>query len=204
MYRQNKYIKEQPDYAFDYIKHNPFATFVIQGSELLATHIPILTEGSADDFLLYGHIANNNEQWQHLKDDQEALLVFKGADTYVSSSWYSHKNISTWDYTAVHVNVKLKIQSRDELEESLKKLVYHFEKDKENPQFYDKLPNDMIEEHLERIMGFWCHPLKIQAIAKLHQGFPEKDVHAVIDNLKDKGDSFAHLISEEIKKEHGK
>lgn len=203
MYRQTKYIKEDPKYIFDYIRKHPFASFIIKGKELLGTHIPILTEGNADDFLLYGHIANNNEQWQHLKDDLEALLIFKGADSYVSSSWYSHENISTWDYEAVHINVKLKIQSKPELEDSLEKLVYHFEKDQENPKLYSDLPSAMVQEHLERIMGFWCHPYKVQAIAKLHQGFENKDVNSVIYHLKKSENQESQLISQAIAKEHG-
>ena len=62
MFQPDKYKKRKPSYIFDFIKEHPFATFVIQGKELLATHIPVLIKGTPADFSLYGHIAQANEQ----------------------------------------------------------------------------------------------------------------------------------------------
>ena len=200
MFQPKKYRKEDPQYIFEFIKQHPFATFVLQGERLLATHIPVLTTGTAGDFTLFGHIANHNEQLQYLKNDTEALLIFKGPDGYVSSSWYQEKNISTWDYSAVHVNVKIKLQSREELKASLKELIAHFEKEQERPVYYQDLPKQMIEDHLPHITGFWCEPIKIQAVAKLHQTFERKDVQNVVEHLKRREDTSA--LAEDIEKEH--
>lgn len=202
MYQPKKYHKKDPDYIFEFIKNHPFANFIIQGERLLATHIPVLTEGNAKKFLLYGHIADHNEQYQYLKDGAEALLIFQGAHAYVSSSWYKEKNISTWDYSAVHVNVKIKIQSREELEESLRKLVHEFEKNQEKPLYYKDLPEEMINEHLPLITGFWCEPYKVEAVAKLHQGFDQEDVESVVNHLEQEKDPLASELSQDIKKEH--
>ena len=200
MYQPKKFKKKDPAYIFKFIQEHPFATFVLQGEQLLATHIPVLVEGSAEDFRLYGHIANHNEQFQHLKDGAEALLIFKGPDGYVSSSWYREKDISTWDYSAVHVNVKLKLQSRKELEDSLDHLIAHFEKRQENPLFYKELPRQMVEDHLPLITGFWCEPMRIQAIAKLHQNYGEKDVQSVVEHLKAREGTCP--LAKDIEKEH--
>lgn len=203
MFQPSKYQKKDRQYIFDFIRAHPFATFVIKGKELLATHIPILVEGDVKNFTLYGHIAEANEQYKYLQDGIEALLVFHGAQGYVSSSWYKEINISTWDYSAVHVNVKLKIQSTEELVQSLKNLVGHFEKDQKDPIFYEDLPKEMIEDHLPLITGFWCEPVKIQAIAKLHQGFDKDDIHSIAQHLESRKDSLSSELSKNIKKEHG-
>ena len=202
MYQPKKYRKEDPAYIFEFIQQHPFATFVLQGERLLATHIPVLTKGKAGDFSLFGHIANHNEQFQHLKDGVEALLIFKGADGYVSSSWYEEKNISTWDYSAVHVNVKLKLQSREELEDSLQQLIAHFEKEQKKPLYYKNIPKQMIDDHLPHITGFWCEPVKIQAVAKLHQNFGQKDVQSVVEHLKAREDTSA--LAKDIEKENNR
>lgn len=202
MFQPKKYQKKDSDYIFEFIKNHPFANFVMQGQRLLATHIPVLTEGNAKKFILYGHIADHNEQYEYLKDGAEALLIFQGAHAYVSSSWYKEKNISTWDYSAVHVNVRIKIQSREELEESLEKLVQEFEKNQEKPLYYKDLPKEMINEHLPLITGFWCEPYKIEAVAKLHQGFNKKDVESVVEHLEQQKDPLASQLSTDIKKEH--
>lgn len=203
MFRQKKYLKQDPHYIFDFIQQHPFATFILNGDELLATHIPILLKGTPEKFLLYGHIAEANEQYKFLKDGLEALLIFQGAQGYVSSSWYKDINISTWDYSAVHVNVKLQLQTTEELEESLKILIERFEKDQKYPVYYNDLPEDMIKDHLPLITGFWCEPVKVQAIAKLHQGFEKEDVHSVCRHLEERQDPLSSELSKNIKREHG-
>ena len=202
MFRQKKYLKEDPQYIYDFIKSHPFATFVLNGEDLLATHIPVLVRGNPGDFVLYAHIAKANEQYPFIKDGQDALLIFHGAHGYVSSSWYKDKNISTWDYSAVHVNVRLKIQSREELVESLSNLVAHFEEDQEHPLPFHDIPNGMIEDHLPMITGFWCEPQRIQAIAKLHQGFEKDDVESVTRHLAERKDPLSNELSNAISKEH--
>ncbi|GAB2760157.1 FMN-binding negative transcriptional regulator [Salinimicrobium soli] len=202
MFQPKKYQKKSPSYIFDFIQAHPFATFVINGKELLATHIPVLVKGTPEKFLLYGHIAKANEQYDLIEDELEALLIFQGPHSYISSSWYREKDISTWDYSAVHVNVKLKIQSPEELVDSLEKLVEHFEKEEENPLLYRDIPKKMIEDHLPLIKGFWMEPFKVQGIAKLHQGFHSEDVEAITKNLEKKENSLASELSKHIKKEH--
>lgn len=203
MFQPKKYQKQDPGYIYTFIKQHPFATFVLKGSDLLATHIPVLIKGTPEKFTLYGHIAKSNEQIDHLTDGMEALLIFQGAHAYISSSWYREKDISTWDYSAVHVNVKLKLQTSEELEVSLDELVHNFEKPQKAPLYYNDIPKGLIEEHLPLITGFWCEPYRIQAIAKLHQGFHKEDIHSVTEHLESKKEGMASELSLNIKKEHG-
>lgn len=201
MYHQPRYQKEDPEFIFDFINKNPFATFVLQQENLLATHIPVLPEGSPGNFRLFGHIAHNNEQFGHVKDEIEALLIFQGAQAYISSSWYKETDISTWNYSAVHINARLKLQTKEELENSLEKLVYRFEKEQETPLFYKNLPKKMLDDHLPLIKGIWFEPYKVQAIAKLSQG-QEKDVPDILHQLS-KNPNNSTLCSN-MKKEHSR
>lgn len=205
MYQKDSYIKDDPEQLFRFISNHPFATFVLNGDRLLATHIPVLTEGDSKKFRLFGHISREyNEQINYLEDNREALLIFHGPQGYVSSSWYKKKYISTWDYSAVHINVKINIQSDKELEESLQKLVNHFEGEQENPLFYDDIPEDLIQAYMPGITGFWAEPFKVEAVAKFHQGYRAEDVESTIKHLEKKGDPAARQLAEEIRKEHGK
>ncbi len=201
MYHPKKYKKQDPEYLFEFIKQHPFASFIIKGKRLLATHIPVLIEGNSQKFRLYSHIANHNEQLQYLKNEAEALMIFQGAHGYVSSSWYKEIDISTWDYSAVHVNAKIQIQTSEELENSLEKLVQKFEEPQKNPIFYKDLPKKMLEEHLPLITGFWCEPFKIEGVAKLHQSYKKQDVASVIEHLKN-GTPLENELSKDIRKEN--
>ena len=115
MYRPLKYRKDDKDFVLSFIQAHPFATFILKGENLLATHIPVLVDGNSDSWELFSHIANHNEQLKYLKDGVEALVIFHGANAYISSSWYKEKDISTWDYSAVHVKAKIRLQTAIEL-----------------------------------------------------------------------------------------
>ncbi|WP_034886873.1 FMN-binding negative transcriptional regulator [Gillisia sp. Hel_I_29] len=201
MYQPKKYKKQDPNYLFQFIKNHPFATLVISGENLMATHIPVLLKGNAEEFTLYSHIANHNEQLEYLKNGVEALLIFQGAHAYISSSWYKEKDISTWNYSAVHVNVKIRIQTREELENSLKQLVHTFEKKQASPLYYQDIPSKMVEDHIPHITGFWAEPFQIKGVAKLHQTFQKDDIDAVVHQL-EKGDALSKELSKDIKEEN--
>ena len=203
MYQPKKYLKRDKEFIFNFIQAHPFATFVLNGERILATHIPFLIKGTAEDFIIYGHIANHNEQLQYLKDGAEALVIFQGAHGYVSSSWYRNTDISTWDYSAVHVNVKLKLQTEEELASSLNSLVHRFEKDQKDPIYFEDLPKEMVDDHLPLITGFCGEPFKVEAIAKLHQGYEKEDIDSVVNHLEQrKKDPLACPLSRDIKKEN--
>ena len=201
MYQPKHYIKDDPKFILEFIKNHPFATMVSKLENLVATHVPVLVEGNTENFRLYAHIANHNEQLETLQDDTEVLLIFNGVQGYVSSSWYGEKDISTWDYSAVHINAYIKIQSSEELQNSLEKLVNTFENQQKSPLFYDEIPKQMLLDHLPLITGFWAEPFKIQGVAKLHQGYKQQDIKSSINHL-EKGDLQQHLLAKAIKKEN--
>lgn len=204
MYQPKRYQKNDNEFIFEFIQHHPFATMVVKGETLLATHIPISVEGSASGFRLVGHVANHNTMLEFLTDGAEVLLIFRGTHGYVSSSWYKEKDISTWDYSAVHVHVRLKMQTRQELEEALKQLVYKFEKTQEDPLYYKDIPSDMLKNNLEQITGFYCEPFKTEGVAKYHQGFSSKNVQRIADHLENDGDSSSKKLASKIKEHHDK
>ena len=87
----------------DFIRKNGFGIVVstVDG-KLWATHIPLILVGGK----LQGHISRGNKQWRALPQNEEVMVIFLGPHTYVSSSWYDHENVPSWDYVAVHVYEK--------------------------------------------------------------------------------------------------
>src|SRR5690554_3944251 len=183
MYGPLRYKNNTSDFIFNFIQKYPFATVIIQGSYLLATHVPILVDGTAKKFQLYGHIANHNPMREFLVDNQEMLLVFNGPDSYISSSWYLEPDIPTWDYTAVHINATVQVQTAGELQTSLEKLILQFEKGLKNTISPKDIPSHIWEENFKDITGFWLKPFKLTGIEKLHQGFKKEDVKNIVRQL---------------------
>ena len=110
----------------EFIKQNGFGILISQSSQkLMATHIPL--EFSQDESKLLGHISKANPQWKKFESDSEVLAIFSGPHAYISSSWYDHENVPTWNYIAAHVYGSIRIIEGDELYEALKHLVAKYE-----------------------------------------------------------------------------
>jgi predicted FMN-binding regulatory protein PaiB len=53
--------------------------------------------------------------WKEAKDGDEALVIFRADDAYISPNWYPskhefHRQVPTWNYRVVHVHGKLYIR----------------------------------------------------------------------------------------------
>ena len=199
MYCPHAYRKNDSRYHYQFIQNHPFATMVIHKESFLATHIPVLTKGTSADFHLVGHVAKSNPQAALLKDGMEALFIFHGPHAYISSSWYDYEDISTWDYSAVHVRATLQLQTAVQLETSLQKLVYAFEKEQVSPKFYHDIPIKILQDHLPFIIGFTAKPVAIEGIAKYHQQFSPATRERICNELRK--DATTAVVATEIEKE---
>lgn len=182
----------------EFIRQNSFATLVTQGEDKpLASHIPL--ELSEDGKRLHGHVARANQQWKTFNSTDEALVIFTGPHTYVSSSWYDHENVSTWNYVAVHVYGTIRIIEGDELYNALKKLTDKYEKNSERPVSVEKMPSEYVNNSVRGIVGFEITIKAVQATSKLSQNRNEKSYQNIIKELEKRGDQ-ANQIAELMKR----
>lgn len=203
MYQPPKYKNDSPEFIFGFIQKHPFATLVLKGDHFLATHVPVLIDGPMENYRLYAHIANHNPMREFLIDKSEMLVVFKGPDAYISSSWYSIPEIPTWDYTAVHINATITVQTDSQLQTSLENLIKYFERDVANPLQPQSIPKQLWNENFKEITGFWLDPIQAVGIEKLHQGFEKKDIKNIAEKLnKERGCPMENL-RDAINKKHG-
>src|SRR5579863_135578 len=102
-----------------------FATLVsLQQGWPLATHLPLQLEKNENgDWLLHGHIAKANQQWKEFESHPKVLAIFMGPHTYISPSWYNHKNVPTWNYKALHAYGTVRIVEGEELKNNLRRLM---------------------------------------------------------------------------------
>jgi transcriptional regulator len=135
MYTPEIYKNEDPESIRAYLKENSFGILINQThGKLCATHIPIELEINADrKEILQGHISKLNPQAEGFAENDQVLAVFTGPHSYISSSWYDHENVPTWNYIAVHVYGRIKIVDEATSIEQLKKLVDKYEANSENP-----------------------------------------------------------------------
>lgn len=202
MYAPSHYSVKDQEQLLSFIKEFPFAVFILKEEEFpLATHIPIEVVMEGDKLFLYGHISSMNPQATFIgKDGVKAMAVFSAGHTYVSSSWYSHPNVSTWNYRAVHVSGNLVALSLDEFKAHLYRMQNSYEKGQEKPALAENLPDGLFEKFIKAIRGFKIEVIKMEGAWKLSQNRNEKDHQAIIDELQKSDDAGAQEIAKEMKK----
>lgn len=184
-----------------FIHENGFGILINQvDGKPWATHIPLVIETSSNNkSILFGHIAKANNQWKAFQEDQEVLVIFQGPHSYISSSWYDHENVPTWNYTAVHVYGKIKITNTETLYKQLSKLVEKYETGNENPVSVSKMSASMVENQMNAIVGFEIHITEIQAAEKFSQNRDQKNYTNIIAELEKKGDLDSLKVAAEMK-----
>ncbi|MFN7259436.1 MAG: FMN-binding negative transcriptional regulator [Cyclobacteriaceae bacterium] len=181
----------------DFIRKNGFGIVVstVDG-KLWATHIPLILVGGK----LQGHISRGNKQWRALPQNEEVMVIFLGPHTYVSSSWYDHENVPSWDYVAVHVYGKAHIQSEEELIESVRQLTNKYEKDSVHPVSVDTMSEKFLHAELRGTIGFEITIERMEASYKLSQNRDEKNHTQIISELEKRGDENSVSVANEMRK----
>ena len=87
MYIPELYRNENQEDIQNFIHENGFGILVNQtDGKLWATHIPLLLEEKNGKQILVGHVSRENPQAESFKTNDDVLVIFSGAHTYISSS----------------------------------------------------------------------------------------------------------------------
>jgi transcriptional regulator len=127
------------------------------------------------------------------------LAIFSGAHAYVSSSWYDHENVPTWNYLAVHIYGKVHLYNHEEALGFLKKLVDKYETPSENPVRVENLSEKTMRE-ARGIVAFEIEITGIEAQKKLSQNRDDKNYLNIINELEKTKENQAIAIAEAMKK----
>lgn len=188
MYIPDLYKNENRGAIIDFLQKNSFGILVNQtDGKLWATHIPmLLVINSAGNEVLQGHISKENPQWESFENDDKILAIFSGPHAYISSSWYDHENVPTWNYAAVHIYGNVKILEESDALHSLKTLVDKYEATSENPTRTEELSKKTMRQ-VRGIVAFEIAIDEIQAVHKMSQNRDEKNYANIITALEKTG-----------------
>jgi len=186
----------------EFIRKNPFAILINQHEgRSWATHIPVeLEENERGEKVLWCHVAKSNQQWKIFESNPEALVIFSGPHHYISSSWYNHINVPTWNFIAVHVYGKVQVMSEEKFYEALRRLVNRYEATSKNPVSVDTMPQEFVQKLIKGAVGFEISIDKIEGKWKLSQNRDDESARSVIHELEELNDYNAKMIAEEMKK----
>lgn len=183
-----------------FIQRNSFATVVTtsQGKPI-ASHLPLQLQKWEGEYYITGHMAYGNPQWRTFATCDQVLVIYQGPHAYISSSWYGHENVPTWNYQAVHVYGRASLLTEEELKQDLASLLETYEKHRENPVLWDTLSPELLEKELKGIVGFKIKIQEVQAAYKLSQNRNEEDYQNIIAKLQDEDNINSQQIAEVMK-----
>ncbi|HSG79911.1 MAG TPA: FMN-binding negative transcriptional regulator, partial [Acidimicrobiia bacterium] len=117
MYLPSHFEETRIDELQRIIRDHPLGALVVAGpSGLDANHLPFeLDTGEGDAGVLRTHVARANPLAGEAHDGDEALVIFRGPEAYVSPNWYpskpeTHRLVPTWNYQVVHVHGRMAIR----------------------------------------------------------------------------------------------
>jgi len=173
------------------IQHTRLAQLVTVGENgLQASHLPLLLNpDEGPNGTLYGHLARANPQWRELQNGSEALVIFAGADAYISPAFYPAKAehgkvVPTWNYIAVHAYGTPEVFSDAErLLKVVTALTDRHESGRAQPWRVSDAPADYIDGMLKAIVGFALPIKRLVGKRKLSQNRSAADMAGVRDGL---------------------
>lgn len=201
MYTPDRYKNTDRKELIEFIKKNLFGILVLHdGERPVATHIPMMLHEKNGELVLIGHISKENEQGKLFHNSPTVLAIFNGPQAYVSSSWYNHENVSTWNYTAVHVYGKIKEITDMGVYEHLIHITDEMESKSEKPKYFKNISPRVLRENITGVTCFEITVEKIQASFKLSQDKSSEDHSSIIRELEKRGDASSKAVAEEMKK----
>ncbi|MFN1216886.1 FMN-binding negative transcriptional regulator [Chryseobacterium kwangjuense] len=199
MFVPKLYRSEDYDLMREIIRENAFALLISSDEKIRATHsMMMLNEDDPENKYIETHISKANPQARLLKDGDEVLCDFLGAHAYISSSWYDHINVSTWNYEAVQIHGKVQLMTHDELYKHLEKLTAKYESFQKCPVMVKDMGKEFMEKEMKGAFGLKIIPTEIFIKQKLSQNRKEHDYENIISEL-EQTDENGRKIAEKMK-----
>ena len=185
------------------IKAHPLGAWVTAAdNELIVNHIPFLIDESRGDFgTLIGHVARPNPVWRHFSRTVPSVVIFQGAESYISPSWYPTKQetgkaVPTWNYVVVHAHgIPVLFDDRDRLLAHVTALTNTHEAAFKTPWQVSDAPAEFVEAMLKGIVGIEIPIASLVGKWKVSQNRPAADRRAVADVLQQQDDDSSRAMA---------
>jgi transcriptional regulator len=200
MYVPHRYRVDDERALDEFVRAHGFALLLTAaGGVPTGSHVPVELVRTADGArLLEGHLARANPQWRTFGGGARALAVFLGPHAYVSSSWYDHENVPTWNYQAVHLSGPIEpVHDPAELLDMVRRLARHYEPAGTPDGFdVDRLTPRFRAAELRGIVGFRVRVERVEAAFKLSQNRDAANRARVVERLRARGDAGSAAVAE--------
>ena len=203
MYIPAHFAETRPEALHDILRAHPLGMLVTHGDGGLdADHIPFELDASAGPHgALLAHVARANTLWQRCPTGTPVMVVFRGAEAYVSPSWYpskheTHRQVPTWNYEVVHAHGTLTVHDDARfLRRLLAQLTRRHEAAEPKPWKMGDSAPDYRDAMLRNIVGIEIAITALVGKVKLSQNREERDRLGAAGTLDARGQqALAHAM----------
>lgn len=168
------------------ITSNPLGALVTTGPDGLdANHVPFeLLADQGEHGTLQAHLARGNPLVEQIVDGMPVLVIFQGAQAYVSPNWYpskheTHRQVPTWNYQVVHAHGRIRLRDDERFVRGLvARLTRQHEtaSQQERPWKMTDSSPEYISEMLAAIVGIEIEIDRLVGKFKLSQNKAPEDI----------------------------
>ena len=195
MYIPAHFSEPRPEALHDIIRAHPLGMLVNHGDAGLdADHIPFEFDvGKGPHGILLAHVARANTLWQRCPSGTPVLVVFRGADAYISPNWYpskheTHRQVPTWNYQVVHAHGTLTVHDDERfVRRLLAQLTRKHEATEPKPWKMGDSAPEYIDAMLRNIVGIEVTITALVGKVKLSQNRELRDRQGAADTLDARG-----------------
>ncbi|MFI0847931.1 FMN-binding negative transcriptional regulator [Mesorhizobium sp. IMUNJ 23232] len=193
------------------IRAHPLGLLITAGAEgPTANPLPFhLDAARGAKGTLQVHMARANGQWKELLVGAAPLVVFQGAENYITPSWYATKRetgkvVPTWNYAMVQIKGKAAvIEDFDWLRRQIGALTGDHEGKRAAPWAVEDAPDAFIAAQIKGIVGVEIEITDIFGKWKVSQNRPAADVAEVIEGLEQPDQPHVNAEMAELVREYG-
>ena len=188
------------------MRAHPFAALVsMTPSGLYGTHLPTVLKEEGPCGTIECHLARANPHWKDLAKGEEAMMIFQGADGYITPNWYATKAqtgkaVPTWNYAIVHAYGRPAIMNdKDWLKRHVTELSDQQERTEAHPWKVADAPETYVDVMLRGIVGFRFEITRLEGKWKMSQNREMRDRVTTADGLERRGRNEHAQVAEVIR-----
>jgi len=207
MYAPKHFEETDPETLRALIRSHSLGTWVTYGGdELSVNHVPFLLHaGSGPHGALVGHVARANPVWRSFSTTMPSIVVFQGAESGITPSWYPSKHahgkaVPTWNYAVVHAHgVPRAIDDATWLLAHLNELTDTHEAGQALPWKVADAPRDYVDQMIANIVGIEIPLTRLEGKWKVSQNRSAADQLGVVAGLTAKETPRAREMAELVR-----
>ncbi len=206
MYVPAAFAESRTEVLHAFMRTHALGALVTLGADgLTANHVPFELDRDPAPFgTLRAHVARANPVWRDVLPNTEALVIFQGAQAYITPAWYATKRetgkvVPTFNYAVVHAHGRLRVvEDPNWLRGLVERLTDAYERPRPQPWKVADAPEDFVQASLKAIVGIEIPIARLVGKWKVSQNRPAADQAGVVEGLRSAGDPASLAMADEV------